>query len=221
MRRWHRVKYGMRAGVDTLRTFDFGATLATVQDAVDERCFLALAEVLRADPDGRALLAERPRVTLGTLDPSAMAALPDGTLGRELHRHLATNDLLRDVEIPPSPFELPDEAAYAKLRWRETHDFRHVVTGLGTSIRDEIVLQAFQYGQFANRFAIVQMSVGPWLSPTTCLGPTLIRDYRAAIAAGRRAAPLITARWERWLTEPVSAVRARLGVDKIGRTYAA
>lgn len=206
-----RAVHVVRAGVATLRTRDFGATLATVQDGLDHGAFEALAAAMRADPDGRWLLAHRPRVCARTLDLAWLRSLPAGTLGERFLRHLADHDLLRDVDIPPSPFALPDDAAYAKLRWRETHDFRHVLTGLGTSIRDEIVLQAFQLGQYPNRFALAQMSVGPVLAP--CDPVRLIRDYRRAWRAGRRAARLVNVRWEGLWDRPVGELRRALGVE--------
>lgn len=208
-----RVVHVVRAGLATLRTRDFGATLATVQDGVDHGAFEALAAAMRADPDGRWLLAHRPRVCARTLDVDRLRRLPEGTLGQRFLRHLTDHDLLRDVHIPPSPFALSDEAAYAKARWRETHDFRHVLTGLGTSIRDEIVLQAFQLGQYPNRFALVQMTVGPVLAP--CDPVRLIRDYRRAWRAGRRAAPLVNVRWEDLWDRPVDALRRALEVEAL------
>ena len=170
--------------------------------------------MLRASDDGRWLLAHRPRVSLETVEALGLSRLPPGTLGRSLYAHLAGNGLLRELVLPPSPFPLSDDAAYAKARWRETHDLRHVVTGLGTSVRDEVVLQAFQLGQFANRFAGLQMIVGPILSP--CRPDRLVRDYARAVRAGHAAVPLAPVRWEDWLHRPVSEVRRALGVAPLG-----
>jgi ubiquinone biosynthesis protein COQ4 len=199
-----------RAGVRTLRRWDFGATLATVQDGLDCEPFEALARRMRADPGGRWLLEHRPRVHSRTLDLGYLRSLPPGTLGERFLQHLIRHDLLRDVEIPPSPFPLSDEGAYAKARWRETHDFRHVMTGLGVSIRDEIVLQAFQLGQFHNRFALVQMTAGPLLAP--CHPLRLLRDYLGAWQAGRSAVPLICVRWEALWEQPVERLREELRI---------
>lgn len=121
--------------------------------------------------------------------------------------------MLRDLVLLPSPFQISADASYARARWRETHDVRHVLTGLGVGIRDEIVLQAFQLGQFDNRFAKLQMLVGPVLEPTAPLA--LIRDYRRAFAMGRRAVPLIRVRWELLWDRPLDAVRATLGVGPL------
>jgi ubiquinone biosynthesis protein Coq4 len=142
-----------------------------------------------------------------------MRALPDGTLGREVLRHLEDAGLLVDLELPPSPFELSDAGTYAKQRWRETHDIRHVLTGLNTSVRDEIVLQAFQLGHFHNRFALVQMSVGPLLAP--CAPGPLLRDYRRAFGAGRRARRLIDVPWEDLWDRRLDELRVVFGIPTL------
>ena len=205
-----RLAHIVRAGAKTLRTRDFGATLATLQDGLDHSAFERLADIMRADPDGRWLLQHRPRISSGTLDERLLRSLPEGTLGERFLRHLTDNDLLRDVEIPPSPFPLSEEADYAKARWRETHDFRHVLTGLGISIRDEIVLQAFQLGQLPNWFARVQMTAGPLLAP--CDPAALARSYLRAWRAGREAVPLACVRWEELWDVPVERLRKELRV---------
>jgi ubiquinone biosynthesis protein COQ4 len=207
---WARARHIGLAGVSTLRSGDFGATLATVQDGLDIEPFEALVQQMRAHPDGRWLLEHRPRIHSRTLDLAYLQSLPVGTLGERFLQHLIRNDLLRDVEIPPSPFPMSEDAAYAKARWRETHDFRHVLTDLGVSIRDEIVLQAFQLGQFHNRFALLQMTVGPLLAP--CHPVRLLRSYLHAWRAGRRAVSLVCVRWESLWATPVEQLRQRLSV---------
>jgi ubiquinone biosynthesis protein COQ4 len=209
-----RVTHVGRAGLRTLQRWDFGATLATVQDGLDLSPFEALTRQMREDPDGRWLLERRPRIHSRTLDLPYLRSLPPGTLGEGFLQHLIRNDLLRDVEIPPSPFPMSEEAAYAKARWRETHDLRHVMTGLGISIRDEIVLQAFQLGQFHNRFALVQMTVGPLLAP--CHPLRLLRSYARAWRAGRAAVPLVCVRWEELWAVPVEELRRQLHVPVLG-----
>ncbi len=211
--RARRLAHILRTGVRTLVTRDFGADLAAVQDGLDLSAFEALGQRLRQTDDGRALLAEQPRIDLQSVDVDAMRALPDDTLGHQVLQHLERNALLADIELPQCPFPLSPAATYAKQRWRETHDIRHVLTGLGIDIRDEIVLQAFQLGQFHNRFAMVQMTVGPLLSPMAP-GP-LLRDYRRAFRAGRAARPLIDVRWEGLWDRRVEELRVVLGISRL------
>jgi ubiquinone biosynthesis protein COQ4 len=208
--RARRALHILRTGSRTLVTRDFGADLAAVQDGLDLTAFEGLGRRLEQSATGRRLLAERPRIDLASVDVDAMRTLPPDTLGHQVLDHLERNALLADIELPTCPFDLSPAAAYAKRRWRETHDIRHVLTGLGISIRDEIVLQAFQLGQFHNRFALVQMTVGPLLSPMAP-GP-LLRDYRRAYQAGRAARSLIDIPWERYWDRRVDELRVVLGV---------
>lgn len=211
--RLHRAFHVLRAGLRTLGSRDFGVDLATVQDGLDLGVFEEMAARMRQTADGRWLLEHRPRITLQTVDVEGLRALPDGTLGREAVRHLESAGLLQDVPLAPSPFPMSDDGAYAKTRWRETHDLRHVLTGLGVGVRDEVVLQAFQLGQIDNRFARLQMLVGPLIEPTAP-GP-LLRDYRRARAMGRRARPLFDVRWEDLWDRPVEELRVTFGVSHL------
>lgn len=206
----------VRSGLKTLRSRDFGVDLAIVQDGLDLDVFERLGQELGGTEDGRRLLEHRPSLDLASVDVDALRALPVGTLGYEVLAHLERNRLLADVVIPPSPFPMSEEGTYAKQRWRETHDIRHVLTGLTTELRDEIVLQAFQLGHFYNRFALVQMTVGPLLDLR--IVPGLMSDYRAAYLAGRRARRLIGLPWEERWDWRVEDLRVSLNIPPLVRT---
>ena len=212
----HRTGHVLRAGLHTMRHYDFGSNLASVQDGVDVGTFERLAASVAGDPGWQELLRERPRFQLETVDLQGLAELPDGTLGRELLRHLVDHDLLHGERHPDNPYPASEQAEYAKIRWRETHDVRHVLTGVETSVHDEIVLQAFQLGQFFNWFSVTTMLGGPFLSPRDSLRPKMLRDCYTAFDAGRQAKPMFTVYWERLYAQPVSELRERFNVRWIG-----
>lgn len=162
-----------------------------------------------ANEEGRALLADRPRIDRTTVDLDALDELPDGTLGREYAR------FLRDNQITPEAFEtLPDvgdeRAAYVMLRLRQTHDLWHVMTGYAPDVRGELLLQAFTYAQTGAPSALLISAFG-WLRYgrfSTALLRDLVRAYRRGAATG----PFPTFRWEDHWATPVADLRARFGV---------
>ncbi|MBX2802298.1 MAG: ubiquinone biosynthesis protein COQ4 [Myxococcales bacterium] len=212
----HRSRRALRAGLHTFRFHDFGSNLASLQDGVDVETFERLAAAYADDPRWHVLLDRRPRFQKETVDLDALADLPDGTLGRELLRHLVDHDLLGGERHPVCPYPASDEAAYAKIRWRETHDVRHVLTGLDTSIHDEILLQAFQHGQFFNWFAVSTVAFGPFMDPRRCLSPGMAHRCWRACRAGRRALPLFVVFWEDLYDRRVDELRHKFGVERIG-----
>jgi ubiquinone biosynthesis protein COQ4 len=211
-----RARHWLRAGLRTMRLRDFGSNLAKVQDSVDVETFERLADQVAGDPEWREVLAVRPRFQKETVDLGALATLPDGTLGRELLRHLVDHRLLGGERHPDCPFPASDAAGYAKVRFRETHDVRHVLTGLDISVHDEIVLQAFQLGQVWNWFAVTTIAFGPLLDVRRCLGPSFVRACLRAYRAGKAAAPLFPVFWERLYDRDVAELRRRFGVARLG-----
>ena len=120
-----------------------------VSDLTDALCIPSMARMagrLEADAEGRRLLAERPRLDSKHVDFEALAAMPDGTLGREFVR------FLRGHGISPDSFRHPvdyfeDVPAYVTLRLRQTHDLWHLLTGYPPTTCGELVLSAFIFAQ--------------------------------------------------------------------------
>jgi ubiquinone biosynthesis protein COQ4 len=211
-----RAVHALLAGLRTMWLHDFGSNLARVQDSVDIETFEHLAGAVAGDPEWQEVVRVRPRWQKETVDLEALAALPDGTLGRELLRHLVDHELLAGEGHPDCPYPTTDAASFAKIRFRETHDVRHVLTGLDVSVHDEIVLQAFQLGQVFNWFAVTTIVFGPLLEPRRCLRPAMVRTCWRAFRAGRAARPLFPVFWERRFGQDVRAIRHEFGVLRLG-----
>lgn len=160
-------------------------------------------------PGGLRLLTERPGIDSRNVDYDALRALPDGTLGREYVRFLDDHDLSADLfRAPPG---MPEVPAYVAQRLRQSHDIWHVVTGYGTTVPDEIALQAFTYGQtdLPSARALSRLGLLRW----GWRYPSLFRAVRRAYSRGKNAAPLATVAWEDLWDVPLGEVRRRLGVQ--------
>jgi ubiquinone biosynthesis protein COQ4 len=195
-----------------IRDRDASAFLARVHGGLGQLAFARLAREMAANADGRSLLSARPRITVAAFDPAALDALPTGSLGRAWFHHLRDNGFIADVAVPEAPLAENPLTSYAKTRWRETHDFRHVLTGLGTSIPDETVLAAFQHAQVPALFSLLVMVLGPFygMSEQNPLR-TLAREV-TAWRAGYRARSLAAVPYEQLLAVPVDVLRARYAV---------
>jgi len=125
-------------------TFD---DLAACQDALDGPAFQNVARRMWADPTGERLMREQPRINLEAVDWRALSMLPIDTLGYSLWHHFYDNDILGYVELGEPIVRWDEDTEYAKWRYRETHDIRHVLLGLGIEGHEEVVLQTFQCAQ--------------------------------------------------------------------------
>jgi ubiquinone biosynthesis protein Coq4 len=157
------------------------------------------------------LMAER--YLAPPLDVDALAAMPEGCLGKALAGHFIEHgfdpDYYRKVEVV-------SDLDWVLMRMRQSHDIWHVVTGIGTDRVGEIALKAFELAQTWRPMAAV----------ITCGG--LLRyllkdpDQMGAVLAGighgyqlgYRAQPLLAQRWECDWERPLAAWRQAVGLPE-------
>jgi ubiquinone biosynthesis protein COQ4 len=168
-----------------------------------------------SNPDGRRLLAERPRIDREHVDLDALERLPDGTLGREYARFMRDNGITQDpFHDPPNVGD--DLAAYVMLRFRQTHDLWHVLTGYAPDVEGELLLQAFSYAQTGAPSALFLAGLGTVRYMRRRRGH--LARMREAYRRGKATRFLGAFRWEDHWETPVAKLRdllacppARLG----------
>lgn len=192
------------------------ADVIAVQDSVDLRNFARMASRMKQTRLGRDLLRTRPRLrpTMG-IDLDEMATLPDGTLGKELWRHMTDNGITDDVDVNMGFCVGDGDTEYAKVRYRETHDIRHLLLDRSVNVHDEIIVQFFQLAQHFNWLSIVIISAGlikhgffEGAQPTK----ELFVDGVKAFRSGFDAEYLLGLPWEEMWDQQLEELRARYGV---------
>lgn len=201
-------------------TFD---DLAAIQDTLDGPAFRRAAERMAADPEGTQILRARPEIRGSEIDFDWLESLPPGTLGHEYWRHFATQGMLEAVKafrLNPPLVVWEADTEYAKKRYRETHDVRHVLLGLGVEGYEEVLLQCFQFSQLPQA-----------LSAGIVIGGSLkhgLRDWRwrelwrllpRAWRAGKRARFLSLVNFEQHWERSLDELRQELGVEPVGDRY--
>lgn len=162
------------------------------------------------DPRGQRLYDEHRTIDSHTVDLDALAALPEGTLGRAYATFLRSRGLTPEVfDTPPAEVRDP-RAQYVVQRIRQTHDLWHVVTGCDTDPAGEIALQAFTFAQLRAPSTLILALAGT--VRTLREKPSLPRDVLAAYRTGRHAARLATFPWEDHWATPLTEVREMLGL---------
>lgn len=163
-----------------------------------------------ADPAARKLYDEHRAIDSRTVDLDALAALPEGTLGRAYATFLRSRGLTPDVFDGSPPGISDPRLSYVVQRMRQTHDLWHVVTGCNTDPAGEIALQAFTFAQ-------VRAPGNAILAVTGALRgvrqkPGIVRDMIALYRRGKRANRLVSFAWEDHWATPLAEVRAMLGL---------
>lgn len=170
-----------------------------------------LRDAMLANPTGRRILRDRPRITSKTLSMDTLRALPEGSVGRTYVAWLDREGVTPDTRSAVRYID-DEECAYVMQRYRECHDFYHALTGLPVFVEGEVALKAFE---FANT-----------LLPMTGLSVFAVarmkREERArfwntylpwAVKNGSQAKDVINVYWEEELERSVVDMRAELGVE--------
>ena len=206
-----RVRLVARSAFGALRDprrADLVATLGEVSGTVALRRLEV--DLLRSET-GRRLLSERPEVTEESLRAAGVFDLPRTSLGGAYAEFMGEHGFSADQRDPVRHIE-DERLAYVALRYRQTHDFWHVVCGLPPTVLGEISLKWFEMVQTGLPMCSLAALVGPLrLSATERL--RLLTMYAPwAARYGKSSVPMISVPWESYLTKDLSEVRHLLRI---------
>lgn len=171
-----------------------------------------LRDAMLANPTGRRILRDRPRITSETLSLPYLRSLPENTVGRTYAAWLDREGVSPDTRNRVQYID-DEECAYVMQRYRECHDFYHAITGLPTMVEGELALKAFEFLNTLipmtalSLFAVVRLKPAererffslhlPW-----------------AVRSGLNSEELINVYWEEQLERDVDELRAELGIER-------
>ncbi len=176
---------------------------------------IRLYDELMADPAARAILLEGRDLEATLSDRDALAAMPDGSLGRAYYDWTEARDFdaegIAEAISKQVPRDLGGPFATFAARVVDQHDLWHVLNGWDSDIHGEVHLLGFSYAQLGGR--------GWWILGRLAvlfLGSAGRQDtagyFRHAMERGREARTLAGVDWEAMLPRPLEEVRRRLGI---------
>ncbi|KAI9716093.1 MAG: Ubiquinone biosynthesis protein [Candelaria pacifica] len=188
-----------------------GDLIAALGEATATPYFIyRLRDAMLADPTGRRILRNRPRITSHTLSLTSLRTLPKNSVGRAYATWLDREGVSPDTRDTVKYID-DEECAYVMQRYRECHDFYHALTGLPVMVEGEVALKAFE---FAN--TLLPMT-GLSMFAVTRLKPAERTRFWStylpwAIENGIRSKEVINVYWEEQLERDVDELRAELGI---------
>ena len=170
-----------------------------------------------SDPRGVVLLKEKPVIDSSTLNLPLLRSLPKETLGKKYVDYMDDEGISADSRSPVR-YVYNDELSYIMLRYRQVHDFLHVLTGLPITLPGEAGLKHFEWHHFKLPMCLLSASVAT-LSPTVIsrLDDHRFLQDRIIPWAARAAAAsdfLLAVPFEQYVDEDVDAVRKRINLEK-------
>lgn len=189
---------------------------------------LAAVERMHSHPIGKRVLADRPDLAVTLSNPSKLATMPAGSLGRAFYDsmnvpggipgYLLAGLIYRDGFF--DRYEMPEDARYAIERTRWLHDLFHVLSGYGTDLAGEGLLIYFQFPYHQpksfRQMALSAHGLGPLLFLRPHVGQqrwrALLRQAHANGVSAHERLPPMYAYWEELLPRPLAEVREELGI---------
>jgi ubiquinone biosynthesis protein COQ4 len=182
--------------------------VAMLGETTGTRALASLRDGMRADVSGAWLLEHRPRIIGPHFSPAALAAThAPATLGGAYAKFMASHDFSADARVPVRLVQ-DAELAYVLTRYREVHDFWHVLSGLPPTVLGEVALKWFEAAVTKLPSAALAAAGGPLRltrEEAVLLRSTLIPW--ALTAASRVKGSLLSVRYELLLDEPLDKVQ--------------
>jgi len=168
-------------------------------------------------PEGRRVLEQRIPLPPGILEPERLRQLPEETLGYQYWQHCheqGLDPMLISRESQRVSKEIPatEEHRFVYDRYRDSHDFWHVLTGWGTDMAGEAGIIAWTYAQVRNRAYLLIFL----LNALMCLSrgrPDVFRTCWKGYRHGVRSPLLLAIDWSGQLERPLRDVRRDLGIE--------
>uniref|UniRef100_H3CUE5 Ubiquinone biosynthesis protein COQ4 homolog, mitochondrial n=2 Tax=Tetraodon nigroviridis TaxID=99883 RepID=H3CUE5_TETNG len=167
---------------------------------------------MRNDPEGYAVLMERPRIRLSTLDLTKMASMPDGTFGREYLRFLEDNHVTPDSRADVK-FVDDEELAYVMQRYREVHDLLHTLLGMPTNMLGEVAVKWFEAAQTGLPMCALGAVLGPLRLNTSRLRSLLTSLGPWALRNGWQSRCVLSIFYERRWEQSLAELRQELNIE--------
>lgn len=122
--------------------------------AMRGRSGIRLFDRFRRSPMGARILKERRSLFAALADDAALAALPEGSLGRVYQRFMAAENLSPQGLVASSRLwdeeAIDSEMRLFRERMRDMHDLTHTLTGYGRDPLGELCLLAFTFSHTGN-----------------------------------------------------------------------
>ncbi|KAL2261605.1 hypothetical protein VTK26DRAFT_3814 [Humicola hyalothermophila] len=210
--RLEKVALAIGSGLMSFRDPRRGDLIAAFAEATATPYFIyRLRDAMLADPTGRRILRDRPRITSTSLNLPHLRSLPANTVGRTYVAWLDREGVSPDTRATVRYVD-DAECAYVMQRYRECHDFYHALTGLPVVREGEVALKAFEFANTLLPMTGLSVFAAATLKPSE---RARFRDIYLpwALRNGLRAKEVINVYWEEQLERDVDELRRELGVE--------
>ncbi|GMT03972.1 hypothetical protein PENTCL1PPCAC_26146, partial [Pristionchus entomophagus] len=166
------------------------------------------------DDTGREILRLTPRITEESIDRMRLLKLPDGTFGREYARFLDNLNTSPDNR-PPVKYVDEEDLLYVMRRYRETHDFTHILLEMKTNMLGEVTVKYFEAIQLGLPMAVMGSIFGGARLLTNNRRDLITRNIPWVFDQATNARLFISFDWENHFDFSLRELQKKLNVTPI------
>lgn len=135
--------------------------VATLSELTGQIALQNMYQTMKNNPTGQSILQTKPIVSKDTIDISTLEQSHESTFGHAYASFLKENGFDPDLRAKVKYIE-DEELKYVMMRYRQCHDFYHVVTDLPPSIPGELALKYVELFQTGLPVCALSATVGSW-----------------------------------------------------------
>ncbi|EGG20836.1 coenzyme Q biosynthesis protein [Cavenderia fasciculata] len=163
------------------------------------------------DSDGRWLLEHKPRIRIETL-PEQLSSLAPDTFGGAYYKFLTDNGFSPDDRAEVRMVEDDDEA-YVLQRYREVHDFWHVLADIPPNVPGELAIKWLEMVQTGQPMCALSALVGPLRLPFQQQRQLIQHTAPWAVRCGRNSKFLLNVIYENHWNDNLIELRKKLNFE--------
>ena len=199
-------------GIGSLLDPTRGDLVAGLGDITSERQLKKIHTLLNRTQYGRQLLIDKPIISEKSLDVNKLRELPNNTLGKLYINFMDEHGFSADERSKVRFINDPD-VAYVMARYRQVHDFWHVLSGLPPSVLGEVALKWFEFKVTGLPVCVMSGLLGP-IKLTNDEKHKLVTIYIPwAFRNQSRFEQLLAYRYEDNLDKDINEVRDELKIE--------
>lgn len=202
----------LKSAVDSVKDPEDGQHVSELGDLTNLNSLKQIKARMLETAEGMQILTEKPRVTEDSMDFKNLSNYDKNSLGYAYYQYMSRNNFSPN-ERPLAKY-IPDiELSYVCQRYKETHDFYHVLLNMDRTLIDEVAVKWFE----AEHLRLSSSSLGGLFGSLT-LSPKEVfflynRLLPGIIQIARNSKFLLGIYFEKRLKQDLSDLRKELNID--------
>ena len=202
----------LKSAVDSVKDPEDGQHISELGDLTNLNSLKQIISRMLETEEGKQILSSMPRVTEESMDFKNLKDYNQNTLGFAYYQYMSKNNFTPN-ERPLAKYVPDIELSYVCQRYKETHDFYHVLLSMDRSLIDEVCVKWFE----AEHLRLSSSSLGGLFGSFTLKPKEVFMLYNrllpGIIQIARSSKFLMGIYFEKRLRQDLVELRKELGID--------